>query len=49
MRYDEVRIKEFETFPYLIHYRVIDNLINNSIYLPFIKRWKFEFILKLAN
>ena len=27
MRYDEVRIKEFETFPYLIHYRVIDNLI----------------------
>jgi hypothetical protein len=27
IRYDEVRIKEFETFPYLIHYRVIDNLI----------------------
>ena len=27
IRYDDVRIKAFETFPYLIHYRVIDNLI----------------------
>jgi hypothetical protein len=25
--YDEVRIKMFDEFPYLIHYRVIDNLI----------------------
>ncbi len=27
IRYDVVRIKEFDTFPYLIHYRIIDNLI----------------------
>lgn len=27
IRYDEVRIKMFKTFPYLIHYQIIDNLI----------------------